>query len=68
MLLNTLIVNYRICDSLPDGVKVIDAEDPTVVMKAVKNEVQLENLRKAHLKDAYILTGIFIVKNHDRCL
>ena len=30
----------------------IDAEDPTVVMKAVKNEVQLENLRKAHLKDA----------------
>lgn len=30
----------------------IEAEDPTVVMKAVKNEVQLENLRKAHLKDA----------------
>lgn len=52
VLLNTSIVNYRICDSLPDGVKVIDAEDPTVVMKAVKNEVQLENLRKAHLKDA----------------
>lgn len=50
MLLNTSIVNYRICDSLPDGVKVIDAEDPTVVMKAVKNEVQLENLRKAHLR------------------
>mgnify|MGYP000473630462 CR=1 FL=1 len=43
VLLNTSIVNYRICDSLPDGVKVIDAEDPTVVMKAVKNEVQLEN-------------------------
>ena len=52
VLLNTSVVNYRICDSLPDGVKVIDAEDPTVVMKAVKNEVQLENLRKAHLKDA----------------
>ena len=60
---DSMIPDYVVLDSnmirkLPKsivaatGVKVIDAEDPTVVMKAVKNEVQLENLRKAHLKDA----------------
>ena len=52
VLMNTSVVNYRICSSIPQEVKVIDAEDPTVVMKAVKNDTQLENLRNAHLKDA----------------
>ncbi len=52
VLMNTSVVNYRICSSIPQDVKIIDAEDPTVVMKAVKNDTQLENLRNAHLKDA----------------
>lgn len=52
VLMNTSVVNYRICSSIPQGVKIIDAEDPTVVMKAIKNDTQLENLRNAHLKDA----------------
>ncbi len=52
VLMNTSVVNYRICSSIPQDVKIIDEEDPTVVMKAVKNDTQLENLRNAHLKDA----------------
>ena len=52
VLMDKSVVNYRICSSIPDGVDVIDAEDPTVVMKAIKNETQIENLRSAHLKDA----------------
>lgn len=52
VLMNTSVVNYRICSSIPQDVKIIDAEDPTVVMKAVKNDTQLKNLRNAHLKDA----------------
>lgn len=52
VLMNTSVVNYRICSNIPQGVKIIDAEDPTVVMKAIKNDTQLENLRNAHLKDA----------------
>ena len=52
ILMNQSVVNYRICNSLPKSVKVIDELDPTVFMKAKKNEVELENTRRAHLKDA----------------
>ncbi len=52
VLMNQSVVNYRICNSLPETVKVIDELDPTMFMKAKKNEVELENTRRAHLKDA----------------
>lgn len=52
VLMDTKVVNYRICSSIEPAVKVVDAEDPTVLMKAIKNETQIENIRKAHIKDA----------------
>ena len=50
--MNQSVVNYRICNSLPETVKIIDELDPSVFMKSKKNEVELENTRRAHLKDA----------------
>ena len=52
VLMDRSVVNYRICNNIPEGVEVIDATDPTVFMKAIKNETELENTRKAHVKDA----------------
>lgn len=52
VLLNKSVVNYRIVNSIPKAVKVIDRVDPADLMKAVKNPVQIENIRKAHIKDA----------------
>lgn len=52
VLMDKSVVNYRICNNIPEGVEVIDATDPTVFMKAIKNETELENTRKAHVKDA----------------
>lgn len=52
VLMNQSVVNYRICNSLPETVTVIDELDPTVFMKSKKNKVELENTRRAHLKDA----------------
>lgn len=52
VLMNQSVVNYRICNSLPETVKIIDELDPSVFMKSKKNEVELENTRRAHLKDA----------------
>ena len=52
VLMNKSVVNYRICNSIPEGVKVIDEKDPSVMMKSKKNEVELENTRNAHIKDA----------------
>ena len=52
VLMDKSVVNYRICNNIPDGVEVIDATDPTVFMKSIKNETELANTRKAHVKDA----------------
>ena len=52
VLMNQSVVNYRICNSLPKTVKIVDELDPSVFMKSKKNEVELENTRRAHIKDA----------------
>ena len=52
VLMNKSVVNYRICNSIPEGVKVIDEADPSTLMKAQKNETELNNTRNAHIKDA----------------
>ncbi len=52
VLMNTGVANYRICCNIPKEVKVINEADPAELMKAVKNPVQIENIRRAHEKDA----------------
>ena len=44
-------VNCRVEKELAEDVKVIDKPNPTELMKATKNPVEMENLRKAHIKD-----------------
>ena len=56
VLMNKSVVNYRICNSIPEGVEVIDEKEPSVFMKAQKNEVELENTRKAHIQDGVAVT------------
>lgn len=50
------LTNYRIIKSLPAQAKMIDKANPTEFMKAVKNPVELENTRKAHIKDGVAVT------------
>lgn len=52
VLMNQSVVNYRIFNSIPKGVKVLDEKEPSTLMKAQKNEVELNNTRNAHIKDA----------------
>ena len=49
-------VNYRIFSSLPSETVLIDKTNPTLLMKAVKNETELENIRWAHVKDGVAFT------------
>lgn len=45
--------------------KVVIAENPTSIMKAVKNETEIDNMRKAHIKDGVAVTRfIYYVKKH----
>ncbi len=41
---------------LADDVIIVDRPNPTSLMKAVKNQTEMENLRKAHLKDGIAVT------------
>ncbi|MBR4026490.1 MAG: aminopeptidase P family N-terminal domain-containing protein, partial [Lachnospiraceae bacterium] len=52
ILLNTSVVNYRICNSILESTTIIDEIEPTVYMKAQKNETEIENTKNAHIKDA----------------
>ena len=56
VLLNKAQVNSRITDLLPEGVMIIDKANPAELMKSCKNEVELQNLIKAHIKDAVAMT------------
>ena len=49
-------VNYSIYRLLDHSNKVIDRMNPTAFMKAVKNEAEIENEKRAHLKDGVAVT------------
>ena len=49
-------VNFALYSSVSDDNEMIEAMNPTSMMKACKNPVEIENLRKAHIKDGVALT------------
>ena len=49
-------VNFALYKKIDASNRVVEAMNPTSLMKAVKNPVEMENLRKAHLKDGVALT------------
>lgn len=56
VLLNCDKVNSRIVSAIPEGVKILDEENLTLVPKAVKTPTEVENERIAHIKDGVALT------------
>lgn len=49
--------NYAVVKSLAEGVEIIDKTNLTLLPKAIKNRTEMENIRKAHIKD-----GVAVVK------
>ena len=49
-------VNYALCHNLDSSCRLIDRMNPTALAKAVKNETEMENLRRAHIKDGVAVT------------
>lgn len=56
VLLDKSCVNFRICHSLNEDIEVIDERNPTQLMKAMKNPVEINNIRTAHIKDGVAFT------------
>ena len=49
-------INYSLYESIPQSVKKIELENPSVLMKAIKNETELKNLRDIHVYDGLAVT------------
>ncbi len=56
VLLDRSVVNYRIACSLHPDCKIVDKKNPTELMKAVKNPVEVDNTRLAHVRDGVAFT------------
>ena len=52
VVLDEAVVNYALFENIPGGVKTVNCINPSKPMKAMKNEVERENVRAAHIKDA----------------
>ena len=56
VLMNESGVNFRIFANLPASVMVINQSNPTELMRAMKNPVEVDNTRNAHVKDGVAFT------------
>ncbi len=58
-------VNFRIFANLPSSVMVINQANPTELMRAMKNPVEVDNTRNAHVKDGVAFTKfMYWLKNN----
>jgi Xaa-Pro aminopeptidase len=56
VLLDPAIVNAALISAFPKKVSFVEDANPTELMKAIKNEVEQENTRLAHIKDGVAVT------------
>lgn len=45
------LLNYAIYNNIPKEVNLVEKRNPTVLMKAMKNKIEVKNIIKAHIKD-----------------
>ena len=58
-------VNYALCQCIPGHVKVIPSDINVMIPKSIKNPVELDNLRSAHIKDGAAVTKfMYWLKNN----
>lgn len=54
VLIDPMKMNYALYKNIP--CKIVEAPNPTILMKAMKNETELRNIREAHIKDGVAVT------------
>ena len=45
-------LNYALFNNIPENVKTVEKRNPAILMKAIKNPVEIKNIRKAQIKDS----------------
>ena len=52
LLVDPAKLNYSLYNNLPAGAKKVEESNPEILFKSMKNEVEIENIRKAQIKDS----------------
>ena len=52
LLLDKVRLNYALYKNIPEQVTIVDAQNPEILFKALKNDTEIENIRKAQIKDS----------------
>lgn len=52
LLLDSGKLNYALYCNIPDSVIKVDKQNPEIIFKAIKNKVEIENIKKAQIKDS----------------
>lgn len=61
-MIDPMKMNYALYKNIP--CKIVEAANPTILMKAMKNDVELENIKEAHIKDGVAITKfMYWIKN-----
>lgn len=68
LLIDPVNVNYAISKNIPDDVKTIEESNPAIIFKAIKNETELSNIRKAEIKDSvcHVKFMKWLKENYDK--
>ena len=53
-MIDPMKMNYALFKNIPCGI--VEAANPEILMKAMKNPVELENIKEAHIKDGVAIT------------
>lgn len=65
VLLDPQKVNYSIYNNIPDNVQKIDMHNPIRDFKCIKNKVEIENIKRSHIKDGVAITKfMYWLKNN----
>ena len=56
VMIDPMKINYALYNNIPKGVAKVEHQNPTILMKAMKNEIELKNIREAHIKDGIAVT------------
>lgn len=54
IMIDPMKMNYALYKNIP--CKIVEHDNPTILFKAMKNPVELENIRQAHIKDGVAIT------------
>ena len=50
---------FKIYDSLPKGINIVESINPSTSLKAIKNEVEIANIRQTMINDGVAMTKFF---------